>query len=80
MAIPVLYLKIASKRPLRFTEPEDFAEGEGRNGAARLRESAQDMMWTLLNTIWPSYDEYATRTTRQIPVVVLEPLQARTSS
>lgn len=30
---------------LRYTEPEDYAEGEGRNGAARLRESAQDMMW-----------------------------------
>src|SRR5262249_32479650 len=30
---------------LRYTEPEDFAAAEGRNGAARLRESAQDMMW-----------------------------------
>jgi hypothetical protein len=30
---------------LRYTESDDFAEGEGRNGATRLRESAQDMMW-----------------------------------
>ena len=29
-----------------------------------------------MNTVWPSYDEYQTRTTRQIPVVVLEPLRA----
>jgi hypothetical protein len=30
---------------LRYTEPDDYADGEGRNGATRLRESAQDMMW-----------------------------------
>lgn len=35
----------AGEGKLRYTEPEDYAAGEGRNGAARLRESAQDMMW-----------------------------------
>jgi hypothetical protein len=25
--------------------------------------------------IWPDYDEYATRTEREIPVVVIEPLE-----
>ncbi len=39
---------------LRYTEPEDFAEGEGRNGAARLRESAQDMMW-IPESEWKSF-------------------------
>jgi len=39
---------------LRYTEPEDFAEGEGRNGAARLRESAQDMMWIPKNE-WQAF-------------------------
>ncbi len=29
-----------------------------------------------MNTVWPSYDDYATRTTRQIPIVVLEPVRA----
>lgn len=37
------------------------AEGEER---ARL--------WRKMNEIWPHYDEYATRTEREIPVVVLD--------
>lgn len=29
-------------------------------------------LWRLMAGIWPAYDEYQTRTTRDIPVVVLE--------
>lgn len=28
-------------------------------------------LWTAMNTIWPSYDYYQSRTAREIPVVVL---------
>ena len=38
------------------------AEGEER---ARL--------WSLMNEVWPSYDDYQTKTDREIPVVVLTP-------
>jgi hypothetical protein len=37
------------------------AEGEER-----------ERLWELMNEVWPHYDEYATRTEREIPVVVLE--------
>jgi proline iminopeptidase len=37
------------------------AEGEER-----------ERLWELMAGIWPHYDEYATRTDREIPVVVLE--------
>jgi proline iminopeptidase len=37
------------------------AEGEER-----------ERLWQLMAQIWPHYDEYATRTDREIPVVVLE--------
>jgi proline iminopeptidase len=37
------------------------AEGEER-----------ERLWELMAAIWPHYDEYATRTDREIPVVVLE--------
>jgi len=37
------------------------AEGEER-----------ERLWELMAEIWPHYDEYATRTDREIPVVVLE--------
>ena len=34
----------------------------------------RDRLWKIMTAVWPSYDEYATRTTRMIPVVGLEPL------
>jgi len=40
---------------------------------ARTAEGAErDRLWALANEIWPHYDEYARRTEREIPVVVLE--------
>jgi hypothetical protein len=30
-------------------------------------------LWSVVNQVWPNYDVYATRTTREIPVVVLHP-------
>lgn len=32
----------------------------------------RDRLWALMAAIWPSYDEYAAKTDRLIPVVVLE--------
>jgi hypothetical protein len=32
----------------------------------------RERLWELMAGIWPLYDEYATRTDREIPVVVLE--------
>lgn len=36
------------------------------------RERAQ--LWPRLTDVWPDYDDYATRTDREIPVVVLSPV------
>ena len=32
----------------------------------------REQLWRKANEVWPHYDEYATRTKREIPVVVLE--------
>jgi deazaflavin-dependent oxidoreductase (nitroreductase family) len=32
----------------------------------------RDRLWRKANEVWPHYDEYATKTDREIPVVVLE--------
>jgi deazaflavin-dependent oxidoreductase (nitroreductase family) len=29
-------------------------------------------LWTLMNRVWPFYDDYQQKTQREIPVVVLE--------
>ena len=40
---------------------------------ARTAEGAErDRLWAKANEVWSHYDEYATRTEREIPVVVLE--------
>ena len=42
---------------------------------ARTAEGAErERLWTKLAQIWPDYDEYAKKTDRQIPIVVLEPV------
>ena len=43
--------------------------------AARARVTAgaeRERLWQALAQIWPAYNEYATKTDRQIPVVVLD--------
>lgn len=42
---------------------------------ARARTAQPDekgRLWPLMTAIWPAYDEYQTKTERQIPVVILE--------
>jgi deazaflavin-dependent oxidoreductase (nitroreductase family) len=42
---------------------------------ARVAEGEErERLWRLMNEMWPHYDEYAARTDREIPVVVLERL------
>jgi deazaflavin-dependent oxidoreductase (nitroreductase family) len=45
----------------RFPAIARTAEGEER-----------DRLWEVMTAVWPNYDVYTTRTTRTIPVVVLE--------
>ena len=42
---------------------------------ARVAEGEErERLWRLMNEMWPHYDEYAAKTDREIPVVVLERL------
>jgi proline iminopeptidase len=48
-------------------------KGERFRARARVAEGEErERLWELMNEVWPHYDEYATRTDRVIPVVVLE--------
>ena len=48
-------------------------KGDRFDATARTASGAErDRCWALAAAQWPSYDEYAKRTTRKIPVVVLE--------
>jgi len=57
--------------------PEVGIQIKGDRFRARARDAEGDereRLWQLMNEIWPHYEEYQTKTDRQIPVVVLERL------
>ena len=56
-------------------------------GAERLNARARaagrkekPRLWRMMAEIWPDYDEYQAKTTREIPVVILEPERGATSA
>lgn len=56
-------------------DPAVTVQVRGDRFAARARTAhgaERARLWSAMTAIWPNYDEYATRTTREIPVVVLE--------
>lgn len=57
--------------------PEAEIQVWDRHLTVRARTSQgeeRDRLWRRMAELWPAYDEYQTRTRRQIPVVVLEPV------
>ncbi|MEV0523200.1 nitroreductase family deazaflavin-dependent oxidoreductase [Streptomyces sp. NPDC050439] len=69
----------ADQPPLWFrnieANPEVQVQIKGDRYTARARTATPDEkpdMWRTMAATWPAYDEYQTKTDRQIPVVVLE--------
>ena len=56
--------------------PDVMVQVKGHRFPAVARTSSGEeraRLWRVVNEVWPNYDVYATRTTREIPVVVLHP-------
>jgi deazaflavin-dependent oxidoreductase (nitroreductase family) len=56
-------------------DPEAEVQVKGERFRARARDATAEEkpeMWRTMTAEWPAYDQYQTRTERQIPVVVLE--------
>ncbi|MEU6426733.1 nitroreductase family deazaflavin-dependent oxidoreductase [Microbispora sp. NPDC046973] len=78
------YLVVASKggadeHPLWYlnlqAEPEVEFQIKGDRFTARARTATEEErpdMWRTMAATWPAYDEYATKTDREIPIVVIE--------
>ncbi|MEV8398545.1 nitroreductase family deazaflavin-dependent oxidoreductase [Streptomyces niveus] len=65
---PLWYLNIQA-------DPEVRVQVKGDRYAARARTATAEEkpeMWRRMAEVWPDYDEYQTKTDREIPVVVLE--------
>lgn len=58
--------------------PEVEAQIKGDTFRAHARTAQGDereRLWKLMTAVWPDYDAYQQKTDRQIPVVVLEPIE-----
>jgi deazaflavin-dependent oxidoreductase (nitroreductase family) len=57
-------------------QPDAMVTVKGRTQQVRARVAADDErahLWQVMLRTWPNYAKYAERTTREIPVFVLEP-------
>ena len=65
---PAWYLNLES-------DPEVTVQVQGdrfKAGARRASADEKPELWRIMTAEWPAYDEYQTKTDREIPVVVLE--------
>ena len=65
---PGWYLNLSKDPVVEVQVLDDVFQAHARTAEGDERER----LWRLANEVWPHYDEYATRTERRIPVVVLE--------
>jgi len=59
-------------------DPQVRVQVKGDRFDARARVAAPDekaRLWPMMAGIWPAYDDYQSRTDRDIPVVLLEPVR-----
>jgi deazaflavin-dependent oxidoreductase (nitroreductase family) len=78
------YLVVASlggapRHPLWYLNLVEHPEVDVQVGAEKFRARARTAdagekphLWDLMASIWPDYNDYQAKTTRQIPVVILE--------
>jgi deazaflavin-dependent oxidoreductase (nitroreductase family) len=65
---PDWYLNLVADPHVRVQVKADRFSARARTAEGAERER----LWSVMTAVWPNYDQYAERTTRTIPVVVLE--------
>jgi deazaflavin-dependent oxidoreductase (nitroreductase family) len=66
---PAWYLNLEANPEAEIQVLDTVLPAVARTAVGEERER----LWALMRQIWPAYDEYQTRTDREIPVVVLTP-------
>ena len=65
---PAWYENLATRPEVTVQVMADRFKARARTASAAERPA----LWKTMAAIWPPYDEYQARTTREIPVVILE--------
>jgi hypothetical protein len=59
-------------RPRQHRAEQRAPDGAPRPGRARTAGPGdRDRLWAVMTAIWPDYDDYAKKTEREIPLVVI---------
>jgi deazaflavin-dependent oxidoreductase (nitroreductase family) len=66
---PAWYLNLEADPEVEIQVLDSVLPATARTVTGEERER----LWALMRQIWPAYDEYQTKTDREIPVVVLTP-------
>jgi deazaflavin-dependent oxidoreductase (nitroreductase family) len=65
---PAWFVNLEADPIVEVQDRADVFQARARTATDEERKT----LWPIMTTEWPHYDEYQTKTTRQIPVVVLE--------
>ncbi|MEU9251904.1 nitroreductase family deazaflavin-dependent oxidoreductase [Streptomyces sp. NPDC048270] len=71
-AHPLWYRNLTENPEVRIQVGAEIMQGRARTATSEERAA----YWPLMVKHWPSYDEYQTKTSREIPIVVIEPVDA----
>jgi len=66
---PLWYTNLSADARVRIQVGSDTLDGRARTATAEEKER----LWPVMTKIWPDYDTYQTRTSREIPIVIIEP-------
>ncbi|MEU4745775.1 nitroreductase family deazaflavin-dependent oxidoreductase [Actinosynnema sp. NPDC023658] len=69
---PAWYRNLAARNEAEVQVGPDVFTAKARTATGDERAK----LWELMNEVWPDYEGYAKKTDREIPVVVLERVQA----
>jgi F420H(2)-dependent quinone reductase len=69
-AHPAWYLNLVAHPEVRVQVYDRIVAATARTATAQEKPE----LWSLMASIWPDYNEYVKKTTRDIPVVILEPV------
>ncbi|SDG81125.1 deazaflavin-dependent oxidoreductase, nitroreductase family [Lentzea fradiae] len=68
---PAWYLNLQEDPVVHVQVGADKFQAHARTAGPEER----DRLWRLMTEVWPDYDDYQSKTDREIPVVVLEPVK-----
>ena len=66
---PLWYKNLAANPEVSLQVMADHIEATARTATAAEKPE----LWKAMAEIWPAYNEYQTKTSREIPVVIIEP-------